>query len=463
MCLLLGLASAFQVYPIVAHATSEVSSAWDPRGIDELPPEFAQGPGGIGQRLFALATVDYSFGTAVGADGSIYYTAFKGELRRLTPQGEVKIVALNKPGAYGVAVDREGNAFVGFESTRRDGGILRVTPEGEQSFIVEGLYRPRQLFCDEAGNVWFVIEDSREICRWNRESGAVETILDGLKCPQGLAVTSDGTVYYSEYGVFGEAGVALEPGSVHRRTPDGAVRQLASGFWRARGIALDAQGNVYVTSEANAWDQGSSGALFKISPQGEVTPAAVGLDYPQFPAVDAAGRVVFTVCRDNLVLAYAPQAEFAVSQWPGQPEIEVAVCGGTWGPDVDGEGSSPLRLEVEELVLEGRVLPSRPDQAVSIWVRLPEKSLALGNEQIGYPLTPGLPGLYALPEVESVEASRLFTLPVRRHVRSRWPVHHNEAGTELAAEGFDESPEAFLVYMDFLGSAKDTKGESDVP
>ena len=68
---------------------------------------------------------------------------------------------------------------------------------------------------------------------------------------------------------------------------------IAAGFRRCRGIAL--HGNtLYVANEANAWDQGSSGAIHAIDVLTNVTRLVLpGLDYPQFPAVDPATGSLF--------------------------------------------------------------------------------------------------------------------------------------------------------------------------
>lgn len=435
----------------------------DPRRIDALPPEEDQGMAGLPDHLLVLAPADYSQAVAVGPDGSVYFTEFRGTLNRVTPKGELRTVALGRGAAESLTVDKEGNVFVAFDSDHDEGSILRIAPDGEESAIVSGFTRVRQLACDDHGNVYFVLEAAGQIRKWHRTSGAVETILSGLNCPEGVVVGADGSLYYSEYGAFtGMLGDDLKPGSVHVLRPDGSVAQLAGGFWRARGLALTPSGDLFLATEANVWDQGNSGILAKISPDGQVERVLQGLDYPQFPSAGADGKVYFPVNRDNLILAYDPQAEFTAYPWPNPSDAVLGVSGGTWTPTLADEAGAPLKLTVQDLVFEGRARLTNPGYPMRIWVRIPAGLLDLSREQYPYPTPEHCgPGLFELPPVNCTRAGRVFVAPVRGHVRSRWPVRYNEAETDpnsirpgsinnpIFGEGFSESPVAYLVYMEY--------------
>ncbi len=435
--------------------------AWNPQLIQSLPPEAAQAMNGLPTHLCVQGFAEYCFGTAVGPDGSVYFTEYKGSLSRLMPDGELRVRPLKRGGAYGVAVDAEGNVFIGFDSDDQTGYILRISPTGEETRIVQGLSRPRQMTCDPQGNLLFILEIKQEIRRWNKADSSVETLLSELKSPQGVAASADGSVYFTEYGVFGPMGVALEPGSVSVRHPDGTVSKLASGFWRARGLARTSSGELIVASEANAWDQGNSGALFSVSPNGETKIIVPGLDYPQVPAAGPNGKIYFSVCRDNLIFAYDPASAFTASPWPGQAGIEAGVIGGSWQPDDNGEkGGSALKLDVNGLMLEGKAKANSPEQPLRIWVRIAADRLNLSLEPLPYPSAENnLPGIFRMPSLICHTAKRLSVMPERSHIRSRWPVRHNDAGTELAAEGFSEAPAAYLVYFEYFVPDTTKKGK----
>eukprot|EP01051_Picozoa_sp_SAG22_P002482 SAG22_NODE_111_length_19607_cov_12.696637_9_plen_102_part_00 len=82
----------------------------------------------------------------------------------------------------------------------------------------------------------------------------------------------------------------------------------------------------FVSNEANAWDQGSSGCLsaidIKLGSDGKhrVTKVAVGLDYPQYPALQpSTGRVFVPLALHDKLVAYdpRPEAAFAPVRGPG--------------------------------------------------------------------------------------------------------------------------------------------------
>lgn len=166
--------------------------------------------------------------------------------------------------------------------------------------------------------------------RWDPINGTTEEVVGRTEAatPQGVAVAPNGDVFFSEYGTMEPAvadpsghgslaGIASKPGGIKvKRAANGVVSVVASGLWRCRGIALDpVRGQLYVSSEANAWDQGSSGSIHRWDwATGQLELVVAGLDYPQFPQwtplkASSAGGLVVTLARHNLVLLVTPPTD----------------------------------------------------------------------------------------------------------------------------------------------------------
>ncbi|MEM3736860.1 MAG: hypothetical protein QXJ75_02035 [Candidatus Bathyarchaeia archaeon] len=147
----------------------------------------------------------------------------------------------------------------------------------------------------------------------------VEAILEGLSHPTGVAVDSEGNVYFAEF--------ALE-GALKRYSVDGSVTVLLSPLTSAAGVAVGVEGEVYVVESAEGvlwravsglrgaevvleepgiWDlavdsegtlyvsvRSVNGSLIKL-PHGADRPEVLlsGLNVPYGIAVDSRGNVYF--------------------------------------------------------------------------------------------------------------------------------------------------------------------------
>jgi autotransporter-associated beta strand protein len=426
--------------------------AIDPRLILSLPSSLDQAMVGTPNGLHVLAEAAYSFGTTVTGSGDVYFTEFGNQrIQRFNvSDGSLTTIVTDRPGLYGITTDWQGNIFYAQDSDVGTGRIVKRTPSGSEEVICSGLTRPRQLSTDADGNVYAVLE-TRSILKWNSATGNVQTVVNSLQIqasspPQGVAVASDGRIYFSTYSEMGSYGVALQPGGVWVRETNGSISQVAGGLWRARGLAFHPNGKLYAVTEANAWDQGNSGLLVEIDPTKKTTKNLLaGIDYAQFPAVGPDGRIYVTAARDEKLVAYDPAQQFT-SQAIAEPDLQLSVENATWRETIS-QAAFPLGLKLDSVAVDGFLTFGQGASDASMWLTLPASRFSAVSPNQS---SPG-PGFFRTPTVTvdwRYGDSQGFAVPLRDHVRCRWPMTNVGTVNESPAPDFSEDPEAFLVYVD---------------
>jgi PKD repeat protein len=236
----------------------------------------------LGQTNFAPA---YVFTTLAGSAGNPGSSDGTGVAARF-----------NTP--VGAAVDANGNVYVADEFNNT---IRKVTATGTVTTYAGSagtvgsangtgtaarFSQPVGVAADNAGNV-YVADSGNETIRKISPSRVVTTLAGApgvsgsangsggaarFDDPTGLAVDSAGNVYVGD----------TQNDSIRKITPDGVVTTLAggafgtndgtgsaAGFYEPHGVAVDANGNVYVADYGN-------GSIRKITPAGVVTTLAGG-------------------------------------------------------------------------------------------------------------------------------------------------------------------------------------------
>jgi sugar lactone lactonase YvrE len=413
-----------------------------------------------------IAEAHYSFGTAVARDGTVLFAEFNRRvIKRWNPiHGTTDVWrAKQTPGMFGLSANKTGDVFVGIDlgDNGNPGKVLRIGADGTEAHIIEGVTRPRQLACDVAGNLFVALEGGK-ILKWDHATGMSTELMSAQPPVNGIAIGSDGSLYVSEYATFEQMPEGYSrpksPGVVKVRRPDGTISVLASGFWRARGIALNGT-QLYLCTEADREDHGNSGLLVRINTLTGATETLIDhLDYPQFPSADSQGRIYFTLGRDNKLMQYDPTDSFQVVSSPAPDVQKAAVRGGriTWSPSVDGTCFS---IQSQSRTLQGFLHLDEGASSIDGYIDVASNRFDLNLDPLYHTFDSEhpTPGIFELPSVQANCASgtiNVEVLPLRCHKGQRWPMQNVGTPNESPAQGFSEQPEAFRFYFHWSHSEK---------
>ncbi|HEV2022479.1 MAG TPA: gluconolaconase [Terriglobales bacterium] len=208
---------------------------------------------------------------AIDAKGNIFVT-FSGSRGQKVPVSIYKIDSdfAVKPfvselmNATGMAFDREGRMYV---SSRYDGTVYRVAPNGTLSTYAEGMGIATGMAFDREENL-YVGDRSGTIFKIGRDRQIfVFATLEPSVAAYHLAFAADGSLF-----VTGPTTSSYD--AVYRIDMHGVVSVFYRGLGRPQGLAFDAEGNLYVAASL----AGRRG-IVKITPdrQGSLAVAGHGL------------------------------------------------------------------------------------------------------------------------------------------------------------------------------------------
>ena len=166
----------------------------------------------------------------------------------------------------------------------------------------------------------------------------------GLAFPLGMAVGSTGDLFVGE-----AAG-----NRVVRISGAGAVTTFAAGIQVPVGLAFDAFGDLLVVS--------SDRVVYRVTPQGQVTPFITDAGFPFWIAVAPDGRVWLTDVSDRSLRRYSPTGQF-------EARFDAIAVGGSGpGPLAIGPGGVPYFSQGTEIwrLVDGRLERVFADGAL-IW------------------------------------------------------------------------------------------------
>jgi len=182
---------------------------------------------------------------ALDAEGNIYAT-FSGSRGQKVPVSIFKIdTSYNvKPflselmNATSIAFDRAGQMYV---SSRNDGAIYRVAPNGTMSTYAEGMGIATGIAFDRNGN----------LCVGDR-SGTIFKIAPDRQIFVLATLEPSVSAYHLAFNLNGDLFVTGPTTSsfdcVYKIDPNGTVSTFYRGLGRPQGIALDNEGNLYLAA-----------------------------------------------------------------------------------------------------------------------------------------------------------------------------------------------------------------------
>jgi streptogramin lyase len=265
--------------------------------IDELPGETAYIE--IGAPL--VTGVHQVDNPAFDRHGNLYVT-FSGSRGQqapvaifvVRPDGTREPFVSNMPNPTSLAFDRESRLYV---SSRFDGSVYRVEPDGRASLFAGDLgvacglaFGPDGLLYvgDRSGSILRVEEHGR--------ARAVATL------PASVAAYH--LAFGPDHHLYVAAPTLATTDAIYRISPEGEVSLWSTGYGRPQGLAFDASGHLYVTDALAGWS-----GIYRVR-----------LDAPQSPELVLAGNAL-------IGLAFDPHGGLAVATSDSVYRLGVSVRG----------------------------------------------------------------------------------------------------------------------------------------
>jgi PKD repeat protein len=285
----------------------------------------------------------------------------------------------------GVAVDSQGNVYISDFGNQRlrevsaDGRITTLAGDGMPGFSGEGgspaskslLHDPTGVAVDGAGNVYFADTGNNRV-REISAAGGISTIAgnglggysgDGgparaaeLHAPDGVAVDANGNVYIADESnnrlrkVSGDGTITTIAGTGTGGYNGDGMAATSAQLFEPRGVAVDAQGNVYIADFGNerVREVRPDGTIGTIAGDGNAGTTGDGgpatsaeLQAPEALAVDASGSV------------YVVDNEVRVRKVSGGTITTIA-GDGTLGFSGDGGPAGSAQLQAAGVAVDAR-------------------------------------------------------------------------------------------------------------
>jgi sugar lactone lactonase YvrE len=322
-------------------------------------PTYKQTPQSLGS-----PALDSPSGIAVEASGNVWAVdADKNQVVELNSSGrEIRHFGTSGSG-HGQLSSPEAIAVGGSDVYVADAGNNRVeefTTSGAFVATIGGpgagngqFTQPEGVAVDSSGTLYVADTEGNRVEEFTASGTFSKAITAGMSNPQGLAVDSNGDLWVAENGI-----TDTEADAVHEYSPAGTQvlslgREASSanaGMSNPSDVALDGQGNVYVTEpdydlvqefNVNSLYEGEFGTPAKAAPQGT-------LYLPSAVAASSDGQVYIADTGNHRIAEFVPQVAPKVRVQPvstkvfaGFPAIFHAEASGTPAPAVQWESAAP--------------------------------------------------------------------------------------------------------------------------
>jgi sugar lactone lactonase YvrE len=237
--------------------------------------------------------------------------------------GETPFIEVAAPLATGLhqvdnpVFDREGNVYVTYSGTRGQQvpvSIFRVRPNGTRETFSSGIVNPTSMAFDGQGRLYVSSRFEGTVYRVASD-GTAEPFATDLGVACGLAFAPDGMLFVGD-----------RSGTIFRVSPEGQASAFASlpASVAAFHLAMGPDGVLYAAAPTLS----SYDAIYRISPEGNVTTRATGFGRPQGIAFDATGTL-------HVIEALAGVSGLYRTPATGSPELVLA------GPGLIGVAFDP--------------------------------------------------------------------------------------------------------------------------
>ena len=201
---------------------------------------------------------------ALDSEGNIYVT-FSGSRGQKVPVSVFKIdtnyavkpFVSDMMNATSIAFDGQGQMYV---SSRFDGAVYRVAPNGSQTTFAEGL-----------GIATGIAFDREQSLYVGDRNGTIFKIARDQQMFVFATLEMSVSAYHLAFGPHGDLFVTGPNDRVYKIDPNGTVTTFYKGLGRPQGLAFDADGNLYVAASL----AGTRG-IVKITPEAKASLEVAG-------------------------------------------------------------------------------------------------------------------------------------------------------------------------------------------
>jgi len=224
-----------------------------------LPGPQLQSPPASTTEVKAVATVAFTEGPTVDAEGNVYFSEiFSGRILRFTPGKSVSVFREKSNRSNGLIFDEQWR-LVACEAepprvTRTD-MTTRVTEVLADSYEGRPLVGPNDVTLDSMGRLYFTDMPGGAVYRIDPDRRLTRILsAPAIQRPNGIVISPDDRVLYLVEANQAEGGARMI--RAYELAKDGSVSDMRVHFnfypgRSADGLAIDTQGNIYAAAGLN--------------------------------------------------------------------------------------------------------------------------------------------------------------------------------------------------------------------